>query len=108
MKETLREILQRRPVTIPTYDFKTHSRYALCVIDCIKTMCASVNRGQEEQEIGAADVVLIEGILVLYDPDVRRLMDMKLFVDTDSDTRLSRRGGYSAYSVHPKGGGCVL
>lgn len=60
-------------------------------------MCACVtNRGHKEQEIGAADVVLIEGILVLYDREVRRLMDMKLFVDTDSDTRLSRRGGYSS------------
>lgn len=39
-----------------------------------------------------ADVVLFEGILVLYDQDVRELMHMKLFVDTDSDTRLARRG----------------
>ena len=39
-----------------------------------------------------ADVVLLEGILVLYDPQIRELMHMKLFVDTDSDTRLARRG----------------
>lgn len=39
-----------------------------------------------------ADVVLFEGILVLYDQDIRELMHMKLFVDTDSDTRLARRG----------------
>lgn len=39
-----------------------------------------------------ADVVLLEGILVLYDVQVRDLMHMKLFVDTDSDTRLARRG----------------
>ena len=39
-----------------------------------------------------ADVVLFEGILVLYDPDVRDMLHMKLFVDTDSDTRLARRG----------------
>lgn len=38
------------------------------------------------------DVVLFEGILVLYDPAVRELFHMKLFVDTDSDTRLARRG----------------
>ena len=41
---------------------------------------------------GPADVVLLEGILVLYDPEIRDLMHMKLFVDTDSDTRLARRG----------------
>lgn len=42
--------------------------------------------------IYAADVVLFEGILVLYDQEMRELMNMKLFVDTDSDTRLARRG----------------
>lgn len=43
------------------------------------------------------DVVLFEGILVLYDPDVREMLHMKLFVDTDSDTRLSRRGKAGCY-----------
>lgn len=41
-----------------------------------------------------ADVVLFEGILVFYFPEVRKLFHMKLFVDTDSDTRLARRGNY--------------
>ena len=44
------------------------------------------------QAIHPTDVVLFEGILVLYDPAIRQLMHMKLFVDTDSDTRLARRG----------------
>jgi len=39
-----------------------------------------------------ADVVLFEGILVLYSSEVRDMLQMKLFVDTDSDTRLARRG----------------
>ena len=39
-----------------------------------------------------ADVVLLEGILVFYFPEIRELFHMKLFVDTDSDTRLARRG----------------
>jgi uridine kinase len=38
-----------------------------------------------------ADVVLFEGILAFYFPEIRALFDMKLFVDTDPDTRLSRR-----------------
>lgn len=41
-----------------------------------------------------ADVVLFEGILVFYFPAIRDLFHMKLFVDTDSDTRLSRRGKF--------------
>lgn len=42
-----------------------------------------------------ADVVLFEGILVFYFPKIRDLFHMKLFVDTDSDTRLARRGKYT-------------
>lgn len=49
-------------------------------------------RGEETRVVSAADVVLFEGILVLYDPEIRSLMNMKLFVDTDGDTRLARRG----------------
>ena len=39
-----------------------------------------------------ADVLLFEGILVFYFPEIRDFFHMKLFVDTDADTRLSRRG----------------
>jgi uridine kinase len=46
----------------------------------------------EMQTIYPADVVLFEGILVFYFPEIRNLFHMKLFVDTDSDTRLARRG----------------
>jgi len=44
------------------------------------------------EELHPCDVVLFEGILAFYHQDVRDLFDMKLFVDTDADTRLSRRG----------------
>ena len=50
------------------------------------------SRMRESRKVYPADVVLFEGILVLYDPDIREMMHMKLFVDTDSDTRLARRG----------------
>lgn len=46
-----------------------------------------------------ADVVLFEGILVFYFPKIRDLFHMKLFVDTDSDTRLARRGNNTIYSM---------
>lgn len=41
--------------------------------------------------IESADVIIVEGILILYDQELRDLFDMKLFVDTDSDDRLARR-----------------
>lgn len=44
-----------------------------------------------------ADVVIVEGILSFYFPAIRDLFHMKLFVDTDSDTRLARRGKYFIY-----------
>lgn len=38
------------------------------------------------------DVILFEGILAFYNEKHRKMMDMKLFVDTDADLRLARRG----------------
>ncbi|XP_019183214.1 PREDICTED: uridine kinase-like protein 3 [Ipomoea nil] len=38
-----------------------------------------------------SDVIILEGILVLHDPRIRNLMNMKIFVDTDSDVRLTKR-----------------
>ncbi|CAN0904064.1 Pentatricopeptide repeat-containing protein GUN1, chloroplastic [Linum grandiflorum] len=60
-------------VTTPNYDFKTHQ---------------SVGPGRK---VNPADIVILEGILVLHDDRVRDLMNMKIFVDTDSDLRLARR-----------------
>ena len=58
-------------------------------------------RLKESRALHPVDVVLLEGILVLYDPEVREMLHMKLFVDTDSDTRLSRRGKTNLSSIHP-------
>jgi uridine kinase len=74
MKSTLKDIDKGLRVDLPVYDFKTHTRS--------KT---------EKKIVYPADVVLFEGILVLYDREMRDLMEMKLFVDSDSDTRLARR-----------------
>merc|ERR1719356_2051562 len=50
------------------------------------------SQGQEMfRLVYPSDVVLLEGILVFYYKEVRDLFDMKLFVDTDADTRLARR-----------------
>jgi len=59
---------------IPEYDFVTHSR----LIDKSTT-------------VANANIILFEGILVFHNHKLRQLMDMKIFVDTDADTRLARR-----------------
>ena len=56
----------------PTYDYITSSRQAATV------------------HIEPREVVIIEGIMALYDPDLRAMMDLKVFVDTDPDERLIR------------------
>lgn len=72
LAQTLRELKEHKSVDVPTYDMTT------------------CKRGPTEH-IAAADVVIVEGILLLFDAQVRELLDMKIFVDLDSDTRLSRR-----------------
>eukprot|EP00771_Trimastix_marina_P004037 gnl/Trimastix_PCT/769.p1 GENE.gnl/Trimastix_PCT/769~~gnl/Trimastix_PCT/769.p1 ORF type:complete len:301 (-),score=63.46 gnl/Trimastix_PCT/769:174-977(-) len=72
--DALRKLQKRQPVDIPLYDFKTHSRSPDLTI-----------------HIDKADVVIVEGILVLHHPEVVDMMSMKLFVDADGDVRLARR-----------------
>ena len=48
----------------------------------------------KKTHIESVDVVLFEGILAFYFSEIRELFELKLFVDTDADTRLSRRGWY--------------
>jgi uridine kinase len=57
----------------PVYDYTTHSR-------------TSATRHIEPRP-----VIIIEGILVFYSPELRSMMDMKIFVDTDADIRFIRR-----------------
>ena len=73
MVEHLRALLRGAPAEIPTYDFSTHTRA----------------RGTEL--LHPTPVVVVDGILVLADPRLRDTMDLKVFVDTESDIRLLRR-----------------
>ena len=68
-------LLEGEKAAIPVYDFVTHSRLPTEYIN-----------------VYPADVVLFEGILVFYFPELRNLFKLKLFVDMDADTRLARRG----------------
>jgi len=68
------ETLRRwQPVDVPVYDFTIHSR-------------TSQTRHLEPQP-----VILVEGILVFAEANLRRLFDVKIFVDTDPDIRFIRR-----------------
>ena len=61
------------------------------VIDCPVYDFANHNRSDEVLRIEPRKVIIVEGILIFTDPDLRRLMDIKIFVDTDADIRLCRR-----------------
>jgi len=76
MENCLKDIIDGKTTRIPVYDFKTNSR--------VKNEFTVV-RPME------VDVVMLEGILTFYNPTVRSLFNMKLFVDTDADSRLSKR-----------------
>ncbi|KAA0719718.1 Uridine-cytidine kinase 1 [Triplophysa tibetana] len=80
MCQTLKDIVEGKVVEVPTYDFVTHSRQLQTFLTLQEKIC-----------VYPADVVLFEGILVFYTQEVRDMFHMKLFVDTDSDVRLSRR-----------------
>jgi uridine kinase len=71
--QTVRALSEGKRVEIPEYDFSTHSRKP------------------ETHSLYGLDVILLEGIFVFHSPQLRDLIDMKIFVDTDSDTRLVRR-----------------
>ncbi len=67
------ELKEGRPVVSPTYDYSKH------------------NRASETVLVEPRKVIIIEGILTLYDPKLRELMDIKIFVDADADERILRR-----------------
>ena len=74
MLACLQDIVSGRPTTVPVYDFKTNSRLS--------------NQTITPSQV---DVVLFEGILTFYSPKVREMFNMKLFIDTDADSRLAKR-----------------
>jgi uridine kinase len=69
----LRGLKAGKPVPFLTYDHGTYSRRVL------------------PDPILPRPVILLEGILILTEEPLRRLMDIKLFIDTDSDVRILRR-----------------
>ena len=62
-----------QPVARPAYDFATHSRLAASVV------------------AAPAPLLIVEGLLALYDPGLRSLLDLKVFVDVAREVRFARR-----------------
>lgn len=71
--EHVLSLKEQKSIEKPIYDFETH------------------NRKKETILVEPCDVIIVEGILILYEEAVRNLLDIKIFVDTDSDVRIIRR-----------------
>ena len=69
----VRALKAGQAVQAPRYDFTRHARLT------------------EKDTVQPRRALIVEGILIFTDPALRELMDIKVFVDTDSDTRFIRR-----------------
>lgn len=73
MVQHIKELKAGRSIDHPTYDFTVHNRSAVTV------------------HMEPRPVIIVEGILVLESEELRDLMDLRIFVDTDAEERLTRR-----------------
>jgi uridine kinase len=71
--EHVRKLRRYESVEVPVYDFTTYRRLS------------------ETRHVEPRDVIIIEGILIFVEKELRELMDIKIFVDTDADERFIRR-----------------
>lgn len=69
----LKGLLDRKTIEKPIYDFEKH------------------NRKKETELVEPREIIILEGILILSEKEIRDLLDIKIFVDTDADVRVIRR-----------------
>ena len=69
----LQELRAGHPVQVPVYDYTIH------------------NRSDKTVTVQPAPVIIVEGILIFENEELRNLMDIRIYVDTDADIRLCRR-----------------
>lgn len=69
----LESLLNGHSIQKPSYDFSIH------------------NRVEDTTKVEPKEIVIVEGILILEDPRIRELLDIKIYVDTDADVRIIRR-----------------
>ena len=73
LRDQLRDLLDGRAVEVPVYDYVEHTR------------------SSHHTHVDPAPIVCLEGILVLYEAELRQMFDLKVYVDTDPDVRFIRR-----------------
>lgn len=71
--EQLQDLLDGKAIEMPTYNFNI------------------LSRAKDTIHVEPADIIILEGILVLATEELREFMDIKLFVDSDDDIRFIRR-----------------
>ena len=71
--EQLQDLLDGKAIELPTYNFNI------------------LSRAKDTIHVEPADIIILEGILVLASEELRKFMDIKLFVDADDDIRFIRR-----------------
>lgn len=69
----LKKLLAGQSIDKPIYDFEIH------------------NRKKETIKVEPRDIIILEGILILNEEEIRALLDIKIYVDTDADVRVIRR-----------------
>ena len=73
MKNQLLDLIKNKEIVKPTYDYTIHTR------------------SDKIEIVEPRDVVIIEGLFVLEEKDIRDLLDIKVYVDTPYDVRFIRR-----------------
>jgi uridine kinase len=73
INKCLKELLEKKETESPVYCFKTHKRLP------------------EKTKLICKEVLIFEGILSLYDENIRNLFDLKIFIQCDADIALARR-----------------
>ena len=73
LREQLQDLIDNKSIEHPIYDFTIHTR------------------SSKKQKMNPCQVIILEGILVLTEPKIVDLMDIKVFVDTEADLRFIRR-----------------
>lgn len=73
MIEHLKALKSGKSIESPVYDYTQH------------------NRSDQVEVIHPSKVIIVEGILIFAEKELREMMDIKIFVDTDADVRILRR-----------------
>ena len=73
MRDHLQKLMKGNVVDIPIYDYTTHTRE------------------KKSREVEKHHIIILEGILALFDQKIRNMMDIKIYVETADDIRVIRR-----------------